>query len=54
MLHAESFPFFHVSFLLQVVLVVFVKEAEQVQIGLKIEMIIAVPFVIQNTVYFIA
>ena len=36
MFHAESFSFFHVSFTLQVILIVFVKEAEQIWIGLKI------------------
>ena len=36
MLYMKSFPFFHVSFALQVILVVFVKKAEQVQINLKI------------------
>ena len=53
MLHAESFPLFHVNFALQVVLVVFVKKAEQVWISLKIQMIIVVLFMIQNMVYFI-
>ena len=53
MLHAESFPFFHISFILQVVLIVFIQKTEQVQINFKIQMIITVLFVIQNTVYFI-
>ena len=53
MLHAESFSLFHVSFTLQVILVVFVKKTEQVQIGLKIQMIVVVLFMIQNVVYFI-
>ena len=46
MLHAESLSFFHVSFILQVILIVFIKKAEQVQIDLKIQMIIAVLFII--------
>ena len=53
MFYAENFPFFHVNFILQMVLIVFVKETEQVQIGLKIQIIIAVSFMIQNAVYFI-
>ena len=53
MFHAESFPFFYVSFILQMILVVFVKKTEQVWINLEIQMIIAIPFVIQNAVYFI-
>ena len=53
MLHAKSFPLFYVDFTLQVILVVFVKKTEQVQISLKIQMIVAVLFMIQNTVYFI-
>ena len=53
MLYAENFPLFHVYLVLQVILIVFVKEAEQVQIDSEIQMIIAVLFVIQNTVYFI-
>ena len=53
MLHVKSFPFFHVGFTLQMILVVFVKEAKQVWIGLKIQVIIAVLFVVQNVAYFI-
>ena len=53
MLHVKSFSFFHVSFALQVVLIVFVQKTEQVQIDFKIQMIIAVLFVIQNMIYFI-
>ena len=30
MLHAENFPFFHVDFILQVILIVLVKVAEQI------------------------
>ena len=36
MFHAKSFLFFYVSFALQMILVVFIKEAEQIWIGLKI------------------
>ena len=54
MLHAESLSFFYVNFILQVILIVFVQKAEQVQINLKVQMIIAVPFMIQNTAHFIA
>ena len=46
MLHVKSFPFFHVDFALQVILIVFVKEAEQVWIGFEIQMIVAVLFMI--------
>ena len=53
MLHVKSFPFFHVSFVLQVILVVFVKKAEQIWINFKIQVIVAVLFMIQNTAYFI-
>ena len=53
MFHVKNFPFFHVSFTLQVILIVFVKKTEQVWIDFKIQMIIAVSFIIQNTVYFI-
>ena len=35
------------------ILIVVVKVAEQIQIDLKIQVIIAVPFVIQNMAYFI-
>ena len=53
MLYVKSFSFFYISFALQVVLIVFIKETEQIQIGFKIQIIIAVLFMIQNTVYFI-
>ena len=53
MLHAESFPFFHVNLTLQVILIVFIKITEQIWINFKVQMIIAVLFMIQNTVYFI-
>ena len=53
MLHMKSFPFFYVCFTLQVILIIFIKETEQVWIDLKIQMIIAVLFIIQNVVYFI-
>ena len=46
MLHMKSFPFFYVSLVLQVILIVFVKEAEQIWIGFEIQMIIAVLFMI--------
>ena len=36
MLHTERFSFFHVSFILQVILIVLIKIAEQVQVNLKI------------------
>ena len=49
----KSFLFFHISFVLQVILIVFIKKAEQVWINLKIQIIIAVLFIIQNTAYFI-
>ena len=53
MLHAESFPFFYVDLALQVILIIFVQKTEQIQIGLEVQVIIAVLFVIQNAVYFI-
>ena len=53
MLHVKNFPFFHICLILQVILVVFIKETEQIQINLKIQMIIAVSFIIQNVIYFI-
>ena len=53
MFYAESFPLFHVDFVLQVVLVIFVKKAKQVWINLKIQVIVAILFMIQNAVYFI-
>ena len=46
MFYAESFLFFYVDFILQVVLVVFIKKTEQIQIGFKIQMIVVVPFMI--------
>ena len=46
MLHVKSFLFFHVDFALQVILVVFVKKAEQIWIGLKIQMIVIILFMI--------
>ena len=54
MLHAESFSLFHVSFILQMILVVFIKKTEQIWINLKIQVIIAVLFMVQNITYFIA
>ena len=46
MFYAESFSLFHVDFILQVILVVFIKKVKQVQINLKIQMIDAVLFMI--------
>ena len=53
MLYTESLLFFHVNLTLQVILIVLVEKAEQIQIGLKIQMIIAILFMIQNVIYFI-
>ena len=46
MLYVKSFPFFHIHFTLQMILIVFVKKAKQNQIDFKIQMIIAVLFII--------
>ena len=46
MLYAENFSFFYICLTLQVILIIFVKKAKQIWIGLKIQMIIAVLFVI--------
>ena len=54
MLHVESLSFFYVSFILQVILIVFVQKTEQIWIGFKVQIIIAVLFVVQNVAYFIA
>ena len=54
MFYVKSLPFFHVSLALQMILIVFIQKTEQIQISFKVQIIIAVLFVIQNVAHFIA